>query len=134
MANIPLFIVQQKHSKISKSTLRNRLQGHFPLRMAHVHQKNLSESEDNALMKYITTLTKNSLPPSYTTIREMAEAIRKTARRVDSIEHVNYSSLGKNWVKHFINHHPQLIATCAHRIDAPHVDQSTEHGYKNWLS
>ena len=69
--------------------------------MAHVSQQNLSDSEENTLVKWITTLTKNGLPPSYTIIKEMAEAIRKqrvVSTNNEFIEHVDYSFPSDKWV------------------------------------
>src|SRR6266496_5169725 len=46
-----------KTPKISEATFHNRLQGRPPRCMAHVSQQNLSDSEENTLLKWITTLT-----------------------------------------------------------------------------
>ena len=90
-----------KTIKISEATFHNRLQGRPPRCMAHVSQQNLSDSEENTLVKWFTTLTKNGLPPSYTIIKEMAEAIRKqrvVSTNNEFIEHVDYSFPSDKWV------------------------------------
>src|SRR5271169_4686452 len=113
---------------ISKATLGMRVNGRQPQAKAHVREQNLSESEEQCLAKWITSLTEYSSPPSYRIIREMAEAIRQdrvTSINEASIEYVSYPPLGKCWVQNFIKRHPQLKGTYARRIDAARVDQST---------
>src|SRR5271169_3797438 len=59
-----------------KATLQMRAKGRQPRAKAHTNQQNLSESEEQCLAKWITSLTEYGSPPSYTIIREIEEAIR----------------------------------------------------------
>jgi len=68
---------------ISETTLRERYQGRKSRQDGHVSEQLLSDSEENTLAKWITTLTLTELPPSYSIIETMADAIR--ADRVVSV-------------------------------------------------
>ena len=121
-----------KSLEIDRSTLTYRYEGRQSRVVAHQNQQNLSESEELALTKWISTSTVIGTPPSYKTIREMADQIRQN--RVHSInERIFYPPLGKNWVGNFMKRHPQFKATYTRRIEASRIEQSTEERCKNWL-
>ena len=94
---------------ISKTTLRRRVEGTRSRATAHISEQNLSDSEENAFIKWITTLTKGGIPPSYPIIRELAETIstnRVASINNSSIECIHYPPLGKLWVYRFVKRHP----------------------------
>src|SRR5437667_7537597 len=98
---------------ISRRTLDRRLKGTQPRTSAHAEQQNLSEAEESALVKWITTLTMTGMAPSYSIIKEMANAIRTdrvASINDDDIELVSYQPLSKYWLGRFLQRRPNLIA------------------------
>src|SRR6266480_2244202 len=76
------------------------------------------------------------MAPSYSIIKEMANAIRQdrvASINDDNIELVSYQPFGKHWLGHFLKHHPKLIASFACHIDAARVNESTEKQIKEWF-
>ena len=123
--------------KISETTLRERFNGRQSPQHAHESQQILSDSEEKALAKWITTLTLTGLPPSYSAIKNMVDAIR--ARRAASVntpsmQLVSYSPLGKRWVSRFITRHRFLKSVYARRIDANRADQSKREVIERWFN
>jgi DDE superfamily endonuclease/Tc5 transposase DNA-binding domain len=121
---------------ISRSTLAHRQNGRQSRAVSHQSSQNLSEAEEDALAKWISTSTVTGIPPSYVMIRQIAEHIRhhRVANVNDAfIEHVSYPPLGKHWVSNFMKRHPQFKATYARRIEAARLEQSTEENVKKWL-
>ena len=60
------------------------------------------------------------MAPSYSIIKEMANAIRTdrvASINDDDIELISYRPLGKHWLGHFLKHHLKLIASFARRIE-----------------
>ena len=105
-----------KAFEVKPSTLGHRYKRRESRIISHQNQQNLTESEETALAKWITTSTVTETPPSYAIIREMAEHIRHdrvSTVNESSIERVSYSPLGKNWVNNFMKRHPQFKATYA---------------------
>src|SRR5947207_3739510 len=104
---------------ISRRTLDQQLKGTQPRTSAHAEQQNLSEAEESALVKWITTLTMISMAPSYSIIKEMANAIqqdRVASINDNDIELISYQPFSKHWLGHFLKHNPNLIASFAHCI------------------
>lgn len=96
---------------ISETTLRERNKGRQSRRLAYVSQQILSDSEETALAKWITTLTLTRLPPSYPVIKTMVEAIqadRVASINITSSQLVSYPPIGEHWASHFIQRHPHL--------------------------
>src|SRR5436190_5051848 len=122
---------------ISETTLRERYHGRKSRQDGHVSQQLLSDSEENALAKWITTLTLTGLPPSYSIIETMADAIRAdcvVSVNTPSNQLVSYPPLGKHWVLHFIKRHPHLQAVHPRRIDANRANQSTIEVIETWFN
>ena len=76
------------------------------------------------------------MAPSYSIIKEMANAIRQD--RVASIDNddiklVSYQPFGKHWLSCFLKCHPKLITSFAHLIDAARVNELTEKQIKEWF-
>src|SRR5437667_6350054 len=118
---------------ISRRTLDRRLKGTQPRTSAHAEQQNRLEAEESALVKWITTLTMTGMTPSYSIIKEMADAIRQdrvASINDDDIELISYRPLSKYWLGRFLKHHPKLIASFAYCIDTARVNQSTENQIK----
>src|SRR2546423_13281341 len=81
------------------STLYDHAKGISSLAQAHAKQQNLTEAEENALVKWITQLTASGYPARHATVCEMAEQIR--VQRVISvndndIEYISYQPLRKH--------------------------------------
>ena len=122
---------------ISETTLRERRNGRKPRRHAHVSQQLLSDSEEKALVKWITTLTLTGLPPSYSIIETMVDAIREdrvASINTSSSQLVSYPPVGKNWVLRFIKRNPHLKAVHPRRIDACRANEATKEAIETWFN
>jgi len=62
---------------IALSTLKGRWKGKASRAEGRVQSQLLSDAEEKALVQWVSQLTVNGFPPRYSTIREMAEEIRK---------------------------------------------------------
>lgn len=103
-----------KDFNIAESTLRGRINGGKSQQEGDAQRQHLTESEEKALVKWIQRISITGYPPRYSTIKEMAEEMRK--RRINSvndasIQLVEYSELGQQWVRRFLNHHPHVKST-----------------------
>jgi len=122
---------------ISETTLHGPYHGQKSRQDGHVSQQLLSDSEENALAKWITTLRLTRLPPSYSIIETIADAIRAdhvVSVNTPSNQLVSYPPLGKHWVPHFIKRHPHLQAVHPRRIDANRANQSTTEVIETWFN
>ena len=69
---------------VPRSTLYERVNGgKQPRNLAHESEQILSHAEERELVRWITRLTISGYPPRHSTLREMAEEVRK--RRVKKI-------------------------------------------------
>jgi len=96
---------------IPSQTLYDRMNGALSRPLAQEQLQLLSHAEEKELVRWITRLTITGYSPRYATLREMAEEIRQ--RRVRNINdesgtYVEYSRIGKDWVKRFLRRHSEL--------------------------
>ena len=87
--------------------------------MSHESKQILSHAEEKELVRWITRLTISGYPPRYSTLREMAEEVRK--RRVKQINEngmqlVQYDDIGADWVARFLQRHPKLAGVTLDRV------------------
>jgi hypothetical protein len=97
---------------------------------------NLTNDEENELVRWITTLIQRGYTPRYCTVRELAEIIRN--RRVivvnsEDIQHVNYDEFGMNWVACFMSRHPQLESARIKCIEAARIKDVLEEQLTKWF-
>ena len=63
---------------VSRTTLYARINGgRKPRNLSHESEQILSHAEERELIRWITRLTISGYPPRYSTLREMAEEVRK---------------------------------------------------------
>ena len=113
---------------VPESTVYARASGRPTRIQAHEHEQLLSEEEEKELARWIRQLTNASYPPKPYAVREMAEAIR--TRRVigvndASIIRVSYDAIGEQWVKRFMNRHPELESLIAEQIEAARIQETS---------
>ena len=126
-----------KDFNIAESTLRGRITGGKSQQEVDAQRQHLTESEEKALVKWIQWISITGYPPRYSTVKEIAEEIRK--RRINSvndasIQLVEYTELGQQWVCHFLNRHPHLKSTFTHCIDAVRLRETSEEVIMHWLT
>ena len=100
-----------KYFNIAESTLRGRINGSKSQREGDAQRQHLTESEEKALVKWIQRISITRYPPRYSTVKDIAEEIRKrciNSVNDASIQRVEYPELGQQWVRRFLNHHPHL--------------------------
>jgi len=122
---------------VRRRTLYDRVNGNKKSRnKAHERDQLLSEAEEKELVQWITRLTVTGYAPRHTTLREMAEEIRK--RRVkqinsDSMQLVKYDSIGKNWVHRFLRRHSELASITPRSIEASRVKDTSPERLTRWF-
>ena len=100
-----------KDFDVPRQTLKDRLDGKPPRNKAHEDSMHLTNIEETELVHWITTLTQHGYAPRYCTVQELAEIIRNRCVigiNDDDIQLVAYEEFGRDWVAHFMAHHPQL--------------------------
>src|SRR5438552_6191067 len=83
----------------------------------------------------VQTEVVHTCPKPYA-VREMAEAIR--TRRVigvndASITRVSYDAIGEQWVKRFMNRHPELESLIAEQIEAARIQETSRPVLEKWF-
>src|SRR5579859_8028769 len=72
-----------------------------------------------------------------TSVREMAEEIRKLrVAKINEtdVQHVIYDTIGKRWVRRYLNRHPELAGLTAKAIEAARVKEVTQKGMMTWFN
>jgi len=114
---------------VSRTTLYARVNGgRKPRNVSHESEQILSHAEERELIRWITRLTINGYPPRYSTLREMAEEVRK--RRVkqineDGMQLVQYDDIGTDWVSRFLRRHPELAGVTLQSIESSRLKAAT---------
>src|SRR2546423_9021109 len=73
----------------------------------------------------------------YAQVQEMAEEIRKlrvTKINETDVQHVIYDTIGKRWVRRYLNRHPELVGLTAKAIEAAQVKEVTQKGMMMWFN
>lgn len=99
-------------------------------------RQSLTESEENALVSWISRISLTGYP-YYSTVHEMTEEIRK--RRLTDINDISitlieYPPLGQQWVRRFLQRHSHLTLTFTHCIDTVRFKESSEEVLLHWLN
>jgi hypothetical protein len=104
---------------------------------ARQSQQHLSESEEKALVQWISRLTTLGYPAKHSFLREMAEEVRRQRIKHindDGIERVTYPPIGKNWTDRFLDRHPQLKSTIGRPIDVVRIKDVTKDTLMKWFN
>ena len=115
-----------KDTGASKSTLYRRLSGGKSRTEAHESQRLLHDSEEKALVVWITMMASTGNPVSQAFVREMAEDIRKQRLigiNDESMTLVEYPPIGQSWVKRFLKRYPFLQTTLSRSIEASRIKE-----------
>lgn len=114
---------------LPRSTLYTRVNGGIqPRNLAHESEQILSHAEERELVRWITRLTISGYPARHSTLKEMAEEVRK--RRVkqineDGIQLVQYPDIGKDWVPRFLRRHSELASVTLRSIETARLKAPT---------
>jgi hypothetical protein len=123
--------------RVSETTLRARVNGRGTHEDGSEEKQLLSKAEETMLAKRCTELTKNGFPPRKRTIEEMAmEILRRRVQKMNDeagMEVVHYPPIGKDWVRRFLNRHPDLQVKRARRIDAARVKEVSPEKVTEWF-
>jgi len=126
-----------KAFNVSETTLRARINGRVTEVEDNESRQLLSNAEETMLAKRCTYLTKTGFPPRKTTIIEMATEIQqRRVRKIndeEGMELVRYPPIGKDWIRRFLNRHPELRVKRPRRIDASRVKEVTHENVIEWI-
>jgi hypothetical protein len=122
--------------KVSYSTLKHRVRGRKTRVQSHERQQILTPAEESELARWITQLTTIGYPPGFSLVREMAAEIQKLRVRQindDSIEHISYPRIAKQWVNRFLTRYPELKSTVGKTIDAARLKDVSKEKLMAWF-
>ena len=120
---------------VSRDTLKTRINGRLPRNKAH-ELMHLTIQEEKELAHWITTLTQHGYAPWYHTVWELAEIIRNRCVigiNDDDIQLVAYEEFGRDWVAHFMAHHPQLESAWRKLIEAARIKDVSSERLTKWF-
>src|SRR5579871_4641707 len=122
---------------VSETTLRARVNGRGTHEDGSEEKQLLTKAEETMLAKRCTELTKNGFPPRKKTIEEMAmEILQRRVQKMNyeaGMEVVHYPPIGKDWVRRFLNRHPDLQVKRGRRIDAARVKEVSPKKITEWF-
>ena len=85
---------------VPRTTLRNRLRGAEPLKVAMAHCQRLSPSQEESLAQWIRIQGTIGYPPTHATIRFIASRILANDG--------DLKPLGRNWMEGFLKRNPSV--------------------------
>jgi hypothetical protein len=103
--NIPVTTLSKRHSTQTSRT------------KSHELQQILSTTEEKALIKAITRLSKSGCPITLPLTRDLAEEIRLSRFRLSSTP-TSYPPISKRWIDRFRKRYPELKTVYSRALDA----------------
>jgi hypothetical protein len=102
---------------IPVTTLSKRLSTQTSRTKSHELQQILSTTEEKALIKAITRLSKSGCPITLPLTRDLAEEIRLSRFRLSSTP-TSYPPISKRWIDRFRKRYPELKTVYSRALDA----------------
>jgi hypothetical protein len=96
---------------VPESTLRGRVKGQQFQAELRGHKHRLTETQEDALIKWIISRDKRGVPPRHSHVREMAEIVLQGDSKTLP------QPIGPNWVTNFIKRHPEVKSRFARRYN-----------------
>ena len=113
---------------LPKSSLAHRLNGRQSRQKSHEGDQVISPAAEKAIVKWILKLDEYGFPPRLDRLWEKVETIAVAERealhaRYDTEGRRNrrYDHIGRSWITHFLNRHPELCSKLATRMDRQRV-------------
>jgi hypothetical protein len=116
---------------VSKTTLHRRVKGGKSRREAQEWRQNLTNQEEKALARWISTSAATGNPVRHPFIREVAEKLRET--RIASSP-VFIPPLGPNWVQQFLGRYPHLKSKKSEGIETARIKEVTSKQVRHFNS
>jgi DDE superfamily endonuclease/Tc5 transposase DNA-binding domain len=129
-----------KQLNLNNKTLNNRLTKKTKSRVeAREGQQILSKAEEQALVRWVTQITRSGHPARHPTVREMAEALRmqrhcKVDNCTEAADVKLDRPLGQQWVNRFLKRHPELQTIPGRTIEGSRVKESSEEKLTRWFN
>ena len=102
---------------IPNTTLSKQLSTQTSCNKSHESQQILSTTEEKALIKAITRLSKSGCPITLLLTRDLAEEIRLSCFCLSSTL-TSYSHISKQWINRFWKRYPELKTIYSRALDA----------------
>ena len=93
---------------VTASTIRNRRDGRPARCDTTANSKKLTESEENAIIQYVTELSTRSFPPRLRGVEEMANQLLRVR---------DAPPVGKLWAHNFVKRQPELCTRWSRKYD-----------------
>lgn len=118
---------------VSSSTLRKRVKGRRSRQECRAEQQALTPAEEHELERWITKLTITGFAPRHEVVRQMANSIRnRRTRRNPDLEYQK-NELGQDWVRNYIQRHPNLKTVVGKTIEASRIENNTAEILQKWF-
>lgn len=111
--------------KVPAKTLIRRQRGQPSRHEISANCRKLSDSEEDAVVRYIIDLDSRSFPPRLGGVRDMADRL---------LELRDGGRVGKIWASNFVRRRPELKTRLNRRIDYQRVHCEDPDAYRAWFS
>lgn len=115
-----------KRHGVPRGTLRDRLNGAQPHRLAHFDQLRLSADQEEHLKQWILRQEALGYAPTHGQVRAIANGVLK--RQGDD------RPLGKKWSSHFVKRHPEVKTKLGRRTDWERMNAATPENIRHLFS
>jgi hypothetical protein len=110
--------------QVLRTTLRGRRRGIQSRHEISANSRKLTNSEEDAIIRYIIDLDSRSFPPRLSSVKDMANRL---------LELRSNQCVGVNWATNFIRRQPQLKTRLSRRIDYQRVLYEDPNLYRVWF-
>jgi len=111
---------------LPRSTLQHRWKGRQSAETFHAHRQRLSPHEEDALIRWIDTMTAWGWPPRIKQLETMAKHLMKAKGDLDPI--------GQHWYKNFLKRHPEFRTRYSRNFNQNRKDAENLESIKEWFS
>lgn len=111
---------------VDRVTLGRRLHGGLSVTQSREPQQSLTNTQEILLKGWIIDLEAQGHAPTFSTVRELAIIVSKSTNGPQSI--------GKNWVKRFIQRHPELRSKVGRMIHTLRLNATNPEDLNTWFA
>ena len=110
---------------ISETTLRRRIGGAVSRPQKTANCQKLSATEESTLSAWILDMDKHGLPLQLSIVCHLAQLLVSVC--------LPSTTIGENWVNHYVKHHPELRSKYTWKFDYQHTKCKDSRLIKSWF-
>ncbi len=111
---------------LPRSTLQHRWKGRQSAETFHAHRQRLSPHEEDALIRWLDTMTAWGWPPRIKQLEVMAKHLMEAKGDRDPI--------GQHWYKNFLKRHPEFRTRYSGNLNQNRKDAGNLDSIKEWFT